>query len=74
VTARAGTIIPSASQLYAVGPANGDHRAALRIGASVLIPLLVLCSLGRLDWAAYAVFGSFASLYGRTVIGRADRV
>jgi hypothetical protein len=63
VTAR---VLPSATQLYRVGPAAGDHRQALRAGVSVLVPLLVLHRLGHLDWSAYAVFGSFAALYGRT--------
>lgn len=31
----------------------------------MLVPLAVVVLLGRLDWAAYAAFGAFTSLYGR---------
>ncbi|MGZ4436898.1 MAG: FUSC family protein [Nocardioides sp.] len=46
-------------------PAPGSHRVALRAGVSVLVPQLVVLGLGHPDWSAYAVFGAFASLYGR---------
>ncbi|WP_245644484.1 FUSC family protein [Nocardioides jensenii] len=53
-----------------VGPHNGAHRVALRAGLSVLVPLLVLWSMGHLDWSIYAAFGAFTSLYGRQRGGR----
>lgn len=53
-----------------LGPHNGAHRVALRAGASVLVPLLVLWSIDRLDWSIYAAFGAFTSLYGRQRLGR----
>lgn len=58
---------PSRAQLMSVGPARDDHRVALRVGASLAIPLLLLLATHRLDWSAYAVFGAFASLYGRAL-------
>lgn len=58
---------PSRAQLMSVGPARNDHRVALRVGASLAVPLLVLLATHRLDWSAYAVFGAFASLYGRAL-------
>jgi hypothetical protein len=42
---------------------------ALRAGASVLVPLLVLWALGRTEWTIYAAFGAFTSLYGRNHAG-----
>lgn len=56
------------SQLLAVGPSAGAHRVAARAGISVLVPLLVLWSIGHLEWSIYATFGAFTSLYGRTVV------
>lgn len=46
----------------------GAHRAAIRAGISVLVPLLVVLALGHPEWSAYASFGAFASLYGRTTV------
>lgn len=63
--ARLSTALPTARQLVALGPHAGAHRVALRAGASVAIPLLVLYALGRLDLSLYAAFGAFAALYGR---------
>lgn len=51
--------------LVVLGPHAGAHRVAIRAGISVLVPLLVLLALDRLDWALYASFGAFTSLYGR---------
>jgi hypothetical protein len=52
--------------LFALGPHAGAHRVAVRAGVSVLVPLLVLLAMGRLEeWALYASFGAFASIYGR---------
>lgn len=52
-----------------VGPHAGAHRVALRAGVSVLVPLLMLWSLGRVELSIYAVFGSFVALYGRNRVG-----
>ncbi len=52
--------------LVTLGPHRGAHRVALRAGISVLVPLLLLVSLGRSEWTPYAAFGAFTSLYGRT--------
>ncbi|SDS73029.1 Fusaric acid resistance protein-like [Friedmanniella luteola] len=54
-----------AEQLVRVAPHAGAHRVALRVGVSVLVPLLVLQLLGRAEWSIYAAFGAFTSLYGR---------
>lgn len=52
-------------QLMAFGPSRADHIPALRIAASVGVPLLVLLCLHRTDLAVYASFGAFTSLYAR---------
>jgi hypothetical protein len=52
-------------QLIEVHPHDGAHRAALRAGASVAIPLLALWLGGRLAWAPAATFGALTSIYGR---------
>ena len=57
------------SRLWHVGPHAGAHRVALRAGASVLVPLLVLWALGRTEWTIYAAFGAFTALYGRNHAG-----
>ena len=58
-------------QLLAVGSSPGSHRVALRAAVSVLVPLLVLWSAGRIEWSIYATFGAFTSLYGRNVVHHA---
>jgi hypothetical protein len=55
----------AAGQLVRVAPHAGAHRVALRVGLSILVPLLVLQLLGRPEWSIYAAFGSFPALYGR---------
>ncbi|MFC5928214.1 FUSC family protein [Cryobacterium melibiosiphilum] len=42
-----------------------QFEVASRAAVSVAVPLAVLASVGRLDWAAYAAFGAMTSLYGR---------
>ncbi|ADU49907.1 FUSC family protein [Intrasporangium calvum] len=51
--------------LVTMGPHRGAHRVALRAGISVLVPLLLLVSIGRPELTPYAAFGAFTSLYGR---------
>ncbi len=53
------------AQLLRVGPHAGSHRVAIRASVSVAVPLLVVWSVGHLEWAIYAAFGAFTSLYGR---------
>lgn len=50
---------------FTFGPHAGAHRVAARAGISVFVPLLILVLIGHTDWAAYAAFGAFTSLYGR---------
>lgn len=59
------TLSAHARQLVHVGPHAGAHRVALRACVSVAVPLLLLWSVGHLDWSIYAAFGAFTSLYGR---------
>jgi hypothetical protein len=47
-----------------------DIEVGVRAAVSVLVPLILLLSLDRLDLAAYAAFGAFASLYGRGEVYR----
>lgn len=50
---------------WVLGPAAGDHRAALRVGVSVALPVLLLLALSRHELIMYAVFGAFVGMYGR---------
>ncbi|WP_460445828.1 FUSC family protein [Angustibacter aerolatus] len=59
----------AARQFVHVRPAPGAHRAALRAGVSVGVPLLLVVALGRPHLSAYAAFGAFTSLYGRNHVG-----
>ena len=43
-----------------------DLRAALRVGASVGLPLLALYVSGHIHFAVYAAFGALTSLYGHS--------
>ncbi|MBG6085150.1 FUSC family protein [Zhihengliuella flava] len=52
-------------KLFTLGPAQRDHRAALRASCGVFLPLLVLLSLDRIDLALFAVFAAFTNIYGR---------
>lgn len=56
--------------LLAVGPHDRAHVPALRAGASVAVPLLVVWFLGRPDWAPFVAFGAMAGIYGRNVSRR----
>jgi Fusaric acid resistance protein-like len=51
--------------LFRLSPADGDHRAAFRVGASVAVPTIALILGGRTDLIIYAVFGAFTGMYGR---------
>ena len=53
---------PLAHELFTVRPHAGAHRVALRVGISVLVPLLLVVALGRPEWSIYAAFGAFTSL------------
>ena len=52
-------------ELFVVGPPAGAHRVAARAALSIAVPLLVLISIHQEQWAPYAAFGAFTSLYGR---------
>jgi hypothetical protein len=54
-----------ARALFALAPAQNDHRAAFRVALSVAVPSLALLVLGRTDLIIYAVFGAFTAMYGR---------
>jgi len=43
-----------------------DIRAALRVGASVGLPLMALYASGHIHFAVYAAFGALTSLYGHS--------
>ncbi|RZS89691.1 fusaric acid resistance family protein [Motilibacter rhizosphaerae] len=62
------------TESLAVRPAPGAHRVGLRAGLSVAVPLLAVLALGHPAWSAYAAFGAFASLYGRTTTALARLV
>ncbi|RFA20328.1 FUSC family protein [Subtercola boreus] len=65
------TLRPYARSLVRVGEHGGAHRVALRAGASVLVPFLVLFTIGHVEWSIYAAFGAFTAVYGRTAPRRA---
>jgi uncharacterized membrane protein YccC len=44
---------------------GSDHRHAARVALGLLVPGAVLLAVGRPDLLLYAVFGSFAGMYGR---------
>ncbi|MEF2975648.1 FUSC family protein [Subtercola sp. YIM 133946] len=53
--------------LVSIGRDESAPRAALRVGVSVLVPLVVLLLIGHIEWSVYGAFGAFASVYGRNV-------
>ena len=57
-------------RLLRLAPAPGAWRVAVRAAGTVLVALSVLAALDRLDLAAYATFGAFASVYGGAVPSR----
>ncbi|MFW6774537.1 FUSC family protein [Nocardioides sp. CPCC 205120] len=58
------------ADLLRVHPAAGTRVVALRAGATILVPLLVLAGTDRLTWGLYAVFGAFAAVYGGSTAAR----
>ncbi len=57
--------VPHPRELLTMGPHDHSHLPALRVVVSVVVPLALLTALGRPDLALFAVFGAFASVYGR---------
>src|SRR4051812_14056054 len=57
--------------LVLIGPHRGAHRAAVRAGASMGIPLAVLYALGRTELSLFAAIGAFTAIFGREQSGRA---
>jgi Fusaric acid resistance protein-like len=43
----------------------GTGWEPVRVGFSVLVPLLFLVAIDHVEWTLYATFGAFTSLYGR---------
>lgn len=58
---------PIIRDLMRVNPGQPEWPVAVRATASTVVPLLVLWSVGHLEWTPYAAFGAFAALYGRNV-------
>ncbi len=58
--------LPSRSDLLQVREAPGAHRVGLRAAVSVTVPVLLVLAVGHPQFAPYATFGAFTSLYGRT--------
>ncbi|PRB70435.1 FUSC family protein [Arthrobacter sp. MYb213] len=48
-----------------VGPARPSLVPATKAAFCVAVPLTLLAVTGRLDWAMYAAFGAFCSVFGR---------
>lgn len=47
-----------------VSPAPGSHSPAWRASVTLLVGLVALAGIGHIELAAYACFGTFASIYG----------
>ena len=58
-------VLPRPRDFVRLGPHDGAHVPAARVAVSVVLPLVVLAATGHLAWAPYAVFGAFASAFGR---------
>ncbi|TWD79709.1 fusaric acid resistance family protein [Kribbella amoyensis] len=52
------------TDLLQVRPAPAAHRVAARAALSMLIALLTLWWFDRVEWALYATFGAFTSVFG----------
>lgn len=52
-------------EFFHLPSARGHRIPALRIGAGIAVPLVVLVLLGRTDLTVYAVFGALTGVYGR---------
>ncbi|MCU1528063.1 MAG: hypothetical protein JWP75_1826 [Frondihabitans sp.] len=48
-----------------LAPHRRAHWAAIRAATSMAVPIIVVWSLGHLDWTLYVAFGGFAAVYGR---------
>lgn len=57
--------------LFTLGPKDNDHEAAVRVALGLAVPGIWLLLCGRPDLIIYAVFGSFAGMYGRAESPRA---
>lgn len=56
--------------MVTLGPARDDFAPAVRIALSLAVPLVVLLLSDRLEWALFASFGAFTSIYARYVSTR----
>ncbi|GAA3594064.1 FUSC family protein [Klugiella xanthotipulae] len=63
-------VVPHPREFLRLGPHDGAHRVALRVTAAVIVPLALLCAMGRPEWGPYAVFGSMLSTFGRSMLRR----
>lgn len=71
MTARAGDhVTPRSSRASFRGLVHSfrllDVEVALRAALAGVLPLIVLGSLGRIEWTPYAAFGAMTALYGRS--------
>lgn len=48
-----------------MAPGRVDHIPAFRIALGIAVPLAILLAIGRSEWAMYASFGAFTSIYSR---------
>lgn len=60
-------VLPRRHHLLRVAPHDNAHYVAARAGVSIGVPLLTLWLTGHAGWAMYAAFGSFTSVYGRSL-------
>lgn len=51
--------------MFTIGPADGGHEVGLRVGVTILAPLLLLLAAERMDLAIYVIFAAFTGIYGR---------
>lgn len=51
--------------MFTIGPPDRGHEVGLRVGVTILVPLLLLLALDRMDLAIYATFAAFTGICGR---------
>jgi len=58
-------VVPRPRHIVRTNPGQGEHWVALRAALATAVPLLVLWATDHLELSPYAVFATFATLYGR---------
>ncbi|WP_343068612.1 FUSC family protein [Brachybacterium halotolerans] len=62
-----GHVSSTARSMVTLGPGRADLAPAVRIAVSLAAPLVILLLSGHIQWAMFASFGGFTSIYARYV-------